>query len=131
MSMFLTLVLSLLFAGGAEYYRRKKEREVDALMLEGATLSNVPDLHELIAHREKREAVAANIIEIVFNANVLTYNGRNREIQHAEVYIVDDGGGIHVIGKTSTATMFGESILDLERRAEVLAELLGLELVRA
>ena len=130
MSIFLILLFTLLALGAAEYHRRRKQREIDEMMIEGATLANVPELKTLIAHHEAREAIAANILEIVFNPNVFTDETRNREVQDAEAFVIDDGGGVHVIGRAKANTMFGDSIEELEGQAEVLAELLGLELVR-
>ncbi len=101
---------------------------VEDALLEGATLFNVPSLDRLLSDSHARNAIKEQVVELGFNSCADVGQTRNVEYQTAEVFLIDDGGGVHVLEQAISNTMAGGDIAALELKAIELAKLLGVSL---
>lgn len=109
-----------------EHSRRKQEAKVNELLLEGATLTDVPTLRQLLEDEGLRASIAPHVVEIGFNGGLNPMNAKRKpadRLPTAEVFLVDDGGGVHVIGQFIGEPEAGSGEMELD--AMKLAELMG------
>ena len=123
--LFFVVFIIILVAGRFE---SKRSQMIKELMLEGATLSNLPPLETLIADKFARDAIREHVVEIGFNGCVQVTHGKNSEHNIAEVFLIDDGGGVHMLKRVSANTRSMAPITRLETQAGELAQLLGVQL---
>jgi len=113
----------------AWYLNSEKEKEFEDLLLEGATLSNLPSLYELLNNPSPRDAIKANVVEIGFNPCVSVSEGRHgEEYVKAEAFLIDDGGGVHVLSTVTAITLAEGPIAKLETDSAELARLFAVPL---
>lgn len=120
--------LIVIIIGVVEHFvMSKRKKLVQELMLEGATLSNLPPIESLLDDTSEREAIRGNVVEIGFNGCVQRLSGKNQDSRIAEAFLIDDGGGVHTL-KRIPADASGPEIAKLESQAAELARLLGVNL---
>lgn len=102
-----------------------RSQAMEDALLEGATLSKIPSLDRLLSDPHARDAIKEHVVELGFNSCADVGQTRNAEYQTAEVFLIDDGGGVHVLEQVTANTMSGVPIADLEAKAVELAKLLG------
>lgn len=97
----------------------------EEILLEGASLSDVPSLDQLLSDMAARDAIKSKVVEVGFNACAsVAWNG-NTEFQTAEAFLIDDGGGVHTIEEVVVTTTTSAALSQLETKAAKLAESLG------
>ncbi len=105
-----------------------RSQSMEDALLEGATLSKIPSLDRLISDPNARNKIKEHVVELGFNSCADVGQTRNAEYQTAEVFLIDDGGGVHVLEQVTANTMSGTPIAELESKAVELAKLLGVPL---
>lgn len=122
--MILEIVASLISAGigfVALHFRKKKRKAFAELLLEGASLSDVPSLRDLLTNTAARDAIKAHVVAIGFEPGFKHDDGMSRDSAPEDVFLVDDGGGVHSLDTSSTPRGI------LESEAAELARLFGVE----
>jgi hypothetical protein len=105
-----------------------RSQSMEDALLEGATLSKIPSLDRLLSDPQARNEIKEHVVELGFNSCADVGQTRNAEYQTAEVFLIDDGGGVHVLEQVTANTMSGVPIAELEAKALELAKLLGVAL---
>lgn len=113
------------------HFRSERNALFTELLLEGATLSDLPSLDELLTNADAREAIKKHVVEIGFHPG--TYGkgeGSYEEEVPPEVFIVDDGGGVHVLKHTASLSnlLNRHQTETLENKAAKLARLFDVDL---
>ncbi len=102
-----------------------RSQAMEDALLEGATLSNLPSLEDLLYEANALDTIKENVVEVGFNFQVT----RERYGKHntAEVFVIDDGGGVHILKRVDHTDSMAP-IARLETQAAELAQLLDVPL---
>lgn len=69
----------------------------EALAQEGRSVANIPSLEALLTQPKVRAEYGPKIVAVCYNAHGDTAQRGDAPYYEAQVYVIDDGGGIHVI----------------------------------
>lgn len=105
-----------------------RSQAMEDALLEGATLSKIPSLDRLLSDPQARDSIRAHVVELGFNPCVEVVQKKNSDIQTAEVFLIDDGGGVHTLEQITVSTISMSAIADLETKAIELANLLDVKI---
>ncbi len=116
------LLFAVIFRYGAVSYSFHRIPSIEHTLLEGATLSDIPPLHDLLNDAEARDAIRANVVAIGFDPST----GSDASFQTAEICLFDDGGGVHILKKVFVTSL--DQVLEIETKAIALAKLFDVTL---